>query len=283
MELMNKRRALSAFCVLGAFCIANLALTACGDHGVEANFFKGTVRGELQINAVVPDTTDEIRVALVESFPPSSLQGLITSGVLSANKDTSVKSQTLPFEMSAPLGTYEAAIVIWKAKDQSFLLTDIVGIFGNLDEFELRSITLTESEPTIEEVNIPLDLERVNRTSSISGTINFVGAWPSNTAIVVVVVLKSIQDLLRGIPPALSFIPRDLTDFDYRVGVAPDTYSSILVAWLPVGEFDLSRLKLLGFYEIPEQPGVPAPLTVEDKEKITGIDITADFANINNP
>ncbi len=267
---------------LMGFAIFSLVLISCADHGLEANFFKGTVQGELQISSVVPAATDELRVALVQDFPPASLQGLVTSDVIAVNKDTSVKMQTVPFALDAPLGEYEAAIVLWKALDQSFILTDIVGIFGNLERFELTPIRLTEQTPVQAEVNIPLDLSRVNRTAAISGRIDFEGAWPANTSIVALVVLKSLADLTNGIPPAISFVPRDTQSLSYRVGLAPDRYSAVLVAWLPVGEFNLANIRVLGFFEDPAQRGLPAPVTVGDGETVTNIDITADFANIND-
>ncbi|MFQ5652483.1 MAG: hypothetical protein ACE5IY_21335 [bacterium] len=277
MDFDLKRRLIDAFCFSGAIVILSFLL-ACDDHGVEANFFKGTVRGELQINEVVPDTTDELRVALVKDFPPNSLQGLITSDVIRASKDTNVTSQRPQFEMSAPLGTYEAAIVIWKAKAQSFQLTDIVGVFGNLEQFELTPIVLTEENPMLENVNIPIDLERVNRTSSISGRITFVnGPWPDNTSVVAIIVLKELADLTTGIPPALTFVPRDSETFDYRLGLAPGTYKFIFVAWLPVGEFSFANVRLLGFFPDPETPELAGVVTLAENEDIAGIDIIADL------
>ncbi len=254
---------------------------ACEDKsGVVPDFFKGTVRGELQIRTVVPDTTDEIRVALAKEFPPSSLQGLITSGVIPVVKDPEVTSQNVPFEMNAPYGTYSATIVIWKAKDQSFQLTDIVGIYGNLERFELTPITLSEADPVADSVNIPVDLSRVDRRSSLAGRITFLGTWPENTSVVALVVLRQLTDLTRGIPPALAFVPRNVAHFDYRLRVAADTYNFIFVAWLPVGEFDLSKLRIIGAYEDPDEPGTTGSVTVGENQHVTGIDIVANFAGI---
>ncbi|NIR51653.1 hypothetical protein GWO43_24015 [candidate division KSB1 bacterium] len=278
MDFLVRRRNLGAFSILGSMIALLVIFGACDDHGIEADFFKGTVRGELQINTVVPDTTDEIRVALATEFPPSSLQQLITSGVIQVDKDPAVTSQVVPFEMQAPYGEYGATIVIWKAKDQSFQLTDIVGIFGNLERFELRSISLSEEHPVKDSVNIPVDLSRVDRRSSIEGQIEFVGEWPENTSVVALVVAKNLLELTRGIPPAIAFIPKEVEQFDYKVGVAADTYEFIAVAWLPVGEFDLSKLRILGFYQDP--PGRQGKVVVEDNMTVTGIDITADFAEI---
>lgn len=278
MESRKRRNPFTGFLPYALFCTL---FAACSDHGVEADFFRGTVQGKLQVNSIVPAATDEIRVALVQNFPPSSLQGLITSGVIAADKDTAIKQQTLSFEVEAPLGHYEAAIVLWKALDESFQLTDIIGIFGNLQRFELQPINLTAEAPVQNEVNIPLDLSRVNRTSTISGRIDFQGAWPENTSVVTLVVLRNLSDLTNGIPPAITFIPRDAQEFDYRVGVAPDEYSGILVAWLPVGDFDLANVRILGFFEDPAQPGLPAPVSIGDGEAIANINIVANFANIN--
>lgn len=280
MDFGVKRRFFGAFSILGVTVSSWLLSQACDDHGIEADFFKGTVRGELQINTVVPDTTDEIRVALAKEFPPSSLQELITSGVIKVKKDSSVVSQVVPFEMQAPFGEYGATIVIWKAKAQSFQLTDIVGIYGNLERFELTPITLDPDHPVEENVNIPVDLSRVDRRSSIQGRIDFVGAWPENTAIVALVVLRELADLVSGIPPAIIFVPKGSELFDYKVGVAAGIYKFIFVAWLPVGEFDLAKLRVLGAYEDP--PGTTGRVTVGEDMTVTGIDIIADFGRVNN-
>lgn len=278
MDARSKQRTIGALCSLAAALSVALVFHACEDFGVEADFFKGTVRGELTIDTVVPAQTDEIRVALSPDFPPSDFKELQISEVIPVNKDTSVKSQVVPFEMQLPLGKYDATVVIWKAKDKSWSLTDIVGLHGNLSRFELRSIELTSDHPLEENVSIPVDLSRVNRTSSVSGTIDFVGDWPANTFITALIMLRDISDL-NGIPPVLVFVPIGAEQFSYNSGISPGTYNTIAVAWLPLGPFDFSKIKFLGVYEDPDNPGEQGKLVVEDNMTITGIDITADFAN----
>ena len=280
MDARSKRRAFGAFCFLAAAFSVVAIFHGCENFGVEADFLKGTVRGELTIDTVVPAQTDEIRVALSPDFPPSDFKELQISEVISVSKDTSVKSQVVPFEMQVPLGKYDATVVIWKAKDRSWSLTDIVGLHGDLSKFELRTIELTSDDPVEDNVSIPVDLSIVNRTSTVSGTIHFVGKWPANTFITALIMLRDISDL-NGIPPVLVFVPIDSEEFSYSVGISPDTYTTIAVAWLPIGPFDFSKIRFLGVYEDPENPGEQGKLVVTDSMAVTGIDLTADFANAN--
>jgi len=267
----KKRRHLGAFLVL-------LALSACDDFGVRADFFEGEIRGELQISTVVPDTTEAINVAISKIFPPSSVQDLIFSEVIPIMIADTIESQTVSFDLQVPLGEYGGVFVSWKAKNQSRRLTDIVGVYGNLERLELNSVVLTEEDPVAENVIITVDLSRVGQPSSISGHIDFTGEWPDNTQIVALVVYRDFTDFGK-IPPGLIFIPEDSEQFDYRVGLLPDTYNFVVVAWLPIGDFDLNKLRLLGVYENP--PGSFGQVVVPDSTDITGIDIVADFANIN--
>src|SRR3990172_9102775 len=263
MDFKKRRRILVAFCALAIITLM-LLLIACGDFGVEANFFKGTVRGEIRIDTVVPESTDEIRVALSPDFPPSDFKELQIGEVLPVNRDTTVASQRVPFEMNLPYGKYAATVVIWKEKDKSWSLTDIVGLHGNLERFELKTIELNSSHPVEDSVSIGVDLSRVNRTARVAGQITFAGEWPANTFITALIMLKDFGDL-AGIPPVLVFVPIGAAEFSYDVGVSPATYTIIAVAWLPIGPFDFGKIKFLGFYENPDSPGNAGILTIDDE------------------
>ncbi len=279
MDLQINRWRFRFICLFAAISFSTLYFYACEDVGVEANFFKGTVKGELRIDSVVPESTDEIRVALSPDFPPSDFKELQISEVLSVNKDTSLHSQIIPFEMQLPYGKYDATVVIWKEKARSWSLTDIVGLHGNLERFELKGIELNEAHPTEEGVSMAVDLSRVNRTSTVSGTIDFIGDWPANTFVTALIMLRDFNDL-NGIPPVLVFIPTDSEQFTFATGISPATYTIIAVVWLPLGDFDLTKLRFLGVYENPAEPGEAGQIVVQDSVRISNINITADFTNV---
>jgi len=248
----------------------------CEDFGLEPDFFKGRIRGEVRIDTPIPKNTDEIRVALSPDFPPSDFRELIIGEVLPL--DTSLASQNIPFEIQVPYGRYDATVVTWKEKGRGLSLTDIVGLHGNIERFELASIELNNDNPVEDSVSIGVDLSLVNRTSRVQGTIDFIGEWPSNTFITAFIMLRSIQDL-QGIPPVLAFIPSGITSFNINVPVSPAAYNIIGVAWLPTGPFDLGKVRFLGFYENPSSPGQPGRVVVEDSMVVRDLNILADLAN----
>ncbi len=277
MTLKNKRRRFGAFCVLGVAALAILFFYACEDFGVQADFFKGTVKGNLKLLSDYNDATDEIRVFLSSDFPPSNFLDL---QIGEAIDNLALKTNgAVPFDMQVPYGNYEAAVVIWKGKDRSWDLTDIVGIYGNLQKFELKSIELNDKHPTQDSVNISLDLTRVNRSANIAGKIDFIGEWPSNTFLTGLVVYRDVTDLLSGqLPQAFLFFSAGIDSIHYNIGIPPDTYKIIAVAWLPQGFTNLIRdIRIIGQYrDITD----PASVTVLDSSTVNGIDFIADFSRI---
>lgn len=286
MEVRTKRRWFGAFCVLGAAAIA-AAFHACDDFGIDANFFKGTIRGEVVINERVPPNTDEIRVAVTKKYPPSDIISLIFSGPLPFNGDSLVTSQRIPYDLQVPLDEYEAVFAIWKELDQSFNPADIIGLYGDLLMAEPISVTVTDSTPTVDHIDITIDFTKVKRTAKIEGRINYVGTWPSNTAAVAIFAFFEVpqvlpDDFIRYLG-AFEILPTDptLLAYDYRLRVPPGTYKYIAVFWLAQGA-ELLDFKTLGFYRNPQAPDQPGQVTVGDNETATGVDISADFANANN-
>jgi len=275
MTATHKRRLFGAFSVLATACLAAVIFYACEDFGIEADFFKGTVKGELKLISEFNDGTDELRVFLSPDFPPSNFLELQISEAISNR--TLKNTGKVPFDMQVPYGKYEAALVIWKGLDRSWDLTDIVGIYGNIERFEFKSIELDDQHPVEDSVNISLDLTRVNRSSRISGTIDFVGEWPENTFLSGLVIYRDITDLLSGqLPHALAFFTPGIDSVNFNVGVFPDTYNLIAVAWLPDGFTDFVQdIRIIGQYrELSE----PAAVTVPDSTTVTGIDFIADLA-----
>ncbi len=281
-----KRRRLGAFFVLAAMAIAAI-FYACDNFGIDANFFKGTIKGEIIVEERVPPNTDEIRVAVTKKYPPSDIISLIFSGPLPFDSDSLVTSQRIPYDLQVPLDEYEAVFAIWKEKDQSFNPADIIGLYGDLLMAQPIPVAVTDSTPTVDHIDITIDFTKVKRTAKIEGRINYVGAWPSNTAAVAIFAFFEVpqvlpDDFIRFLG-AFEILPTDptLTQYDYRLRVPPGTYKYIAVFWLAQGA-QLLDFKTLGFYRNPQTPDQPGQVTVEDNGTAAGINISADFANANN-
>ena len=136
--------------------------------------------------------------------------------------------------------------------------------------------------PTVEE----------SASAGIRGKITFVGAWPDSTKEVRVAVLKQYPQGMTDPDSILTFvlqnlaafgdtIPRNVEQYDYEVPIEPDLYAWVLVVWFPDIPLYLFGVKELGaYYRDPDQIELPTPVNVVPGIVTPGIDITADFANI---
>lgn len=286
MEARMKRRWLGAFSILGVIAIA-VVFYACDNFGIDANFIKGTIRGEIVLTQAVPTNTDEIRVAVTKNYPPSDIISLIFSGPLPVNRDTTVTEQRVAYDLQVPLDDYEAVFAIWKEKDQSFNPADIIGLYGDLLMAQPIPVATTEEEQVVSNIDLAIDFTKVQRTAKIEGRINYVGAWPANTAAVAIFAFFEVpqilpDDFIRYLG-AFEILPTDptLTQYDYRLRVPPGTYKYLAVFWLAQGA-ELLDFKTLGFYRDSLAPDEPGQVTVQGIGTATGVDISADFANANN-
>lgn len=126
-------------------------------------------------------------------------------------------------------------------------------------------------------------------TSGIRGNITFVGDWPDSTKEVRLVVLKNYPEGMTDPDSLVAFvilnlasmsdpIPMNVDAYAYQLELDPGTYAWVLVVWLPE---DLFGIKELGaYYADPQNPVLPAPVTVTEGAMLENIDIIADFANI---
>lgn len=281
-----KRRWFGTFSILGVIAIA-VIFHACDNFGIDANFFKGTIRGEIVLTQPVPTNTDEIRVAVTKNYPPSDIVSLLFSGPLPVNRDTTVSEQRVAYDLQVPLDDYEAVFAIWKEKDQSFNPADIIGLYGDLLMAAPIPVATTSDEPVVSNIDLAIDFTKVQRTAKIEGRIDYFGAWPANTAAVAIFAFFEVpqilpDDFIRYLG-AFEILPTDptLTQYDYRLRVPPGTYKYLAVFWLAQGA-ELLDFKTLGFYRDSQAPEQPGQVAVADKGTVTGVNISADFANANN-
>jgi hypothetical protein len=245
------------------------------DHGIDPVFSK--IAGRVIFVGEMPQNTDQVRVAVAVNFPPTDISELLTSEPLPKGVDT------VAYEILVPYGDYQAVGVIWKAKNESWSLTDILGIYSDVAGFLPKSVQITPENPVADSVDIIADYRLVTKGAHISGRITFLGDWPEETEIVAVAAFReeprTILDLLN--PENISgfgLVPKGVPTYDYRIAVAPGTYKYIAVFWVQeIRQGEFPRFAVIGVYEDAQEPGSPGAVTVELEETATGIDITADF------
>jgi hypothetical protein len=132
--------------------------------------------------------------------------------------------------------------------------------------------------------------------SGIKGRVYFKGTWPDSTNQVFVIVSKTYPKGITSRDSLLAFvfqnlqngniligdtIPNFVSIYDYQVNLQPGKYEWVLVAWIPD---DLFGLKEVGaYYRNPGNQLLPSPIDVIPGVVIEGLNIEADFNNINRP
>lgn len=270
------------------FLIFCLFLSCTIDHGLEP--IQSKIGGTVQfIGKQNPFTTDEVRVAVVPQFPPRTINELLFSDIIWLNKDT-LPADPRPWEIYVPPGSYDIVAVIWKANNQSWNISDIIGVYGGtfigeqlIPPFPLRPIVVPEKDSVIDTLHIVANLDRVNRDTLIQGTVQFLGPWPSNTGVVGIGAFTEIPQkgnlldyFFKNV--ALDYsIPPFVSSYSYRLRVRstqPIRYVAVL--WIN-NAFDLGSLQEIGFYRDPSDWTRPGQ--IESKiGPYEGIDIIVNFS-----
>ncbi len=149
------------------------ALFSCSDFGLDENFFP-TVKGNVHIVSQPPEETDEIVLALVDGLSPK-----FTRTIPRADLNMETDDQSVTFVIEAKTGKFDGILAIWKMRGQPLsVFENIVG--SNCTDNALQTITITEEDQLVEDVQIDVNLRKVNRTARVSGEVLFQGDWPSN-------------------------------------------------------------------------------------------------------
>jgi len=128
--------------------------------------------------------------------------------------------------------------------------------------------------------------------SGIRGRITFTGTPPDSTKEVWIAVLKEYPHGITDINQIFMFVISNLVvsdsvsttenTYDYELEVKAGHYEWVLVVWFPDQEDYLFGAKELGaYYANPDDP-FPTPIEIPSNEIVDGIDIVADFENVNN-
>jgi hypothetical protein len=132
-------------------------------------------------------------------------------------------------------------------------------------------------------------------SSGIQGRVFFNGTWPDSTNQVFVIVSKQYPKGITGRDSLLAFVIQNLENgnivigdtipnfviyYDYQVNLQPGLYEWLLVVWFPKEIFGVKELG--AYYQNPGKQTLPSPIDVLPGVMVKGINVVADFSNINN-
>jgi len=272
------------------FCLSGLTLLSllqCRiDHGLEPIHSK--IGGKIFFQGDVPPSTDEVRIAVAEAFPPQHINQLLFSDQIPYREDTA------RWEIYLPEGTYELVAVLWKEHNQPWNISNIIGIYGGtfVGDFLVptrKPVTVPNASACIDTIDMEANFTRVQRDGTIQGTITFLGTWPPNTGAVGIGAFTSVPEqgdledyLMKNV--ALEYnIPTFVEKTDYELKVRSSLeIKYIAVLWIN-NAFDLGSLRDIGFYRDPQDSTQPGTVIVPPHSTVAGIHILVNFSGAEEP
>ena len=249
------------------------------DHGLAP--LSSRISGTVTFTGDFPANTDQVRVAVTATFPPRDIKELTFSNALTLGPQAD-------YEIFLPPATYEVIAVFWKEKNQSWNISDVIGVYGGTFVGDLliptfKPVTLPDASASVENIDIEANLNKVNRDAALEGTITFNGDWPAHTGLVGIGAFVDIPQ--AGNPVDYYFknialdyaIPPGVASHGYRLRVrSGETIHYIAVLWID-DDYDLASITDLGHYRDPADPQQPGSVTVGAGATETGIDIDINF------
>ncbi|MDP6699145.1 MAG: hypothetical protein QGH25_05825, partial [Candidatus Latescibacteria bacterium] len=102
--------------------------TACSlDPGIEPQIGVPVIRGTVTFAGDPPSNTDWVVVVAARDFPPTDVVEL----ALAQSQRLDFKAGSADYEIEVPgLGSYAAVAVVWKAKNEPVVWSDVLGLYG---------------------------------------------------------------------------------------------------------------------------------------------------------
>ena len=264
--------------IFGAILIAlasfGLGSISCDfNHGIAP--LPGKIKATIYFYGEPPQNTEGIYMTVTPYFPPHAINELYQSpNSLPIHQDTVIT------EMELPYGHYDAMSLWFYSTDTKSNLADILAIPLNSQTLYPIDFNITEENPVVE-MEMFANWATVDKNAAIEGTITFNGPFPKNTLATAVAAylyepIENIHYLvwMKAIDFSINSNP-----YKYRLPVRNGTVGYIAVLWLPE-RADLTSFRTLGIYEDPNNPGKPGTLRLKKDELRTGINISADWANV---
>jgi len=264
---------------------ACLLLSACKiDHGLAP--LKTRIRGKILFQGPTPpEYVAEVRVVAAKRFPPENL----TSDVIFSERlpfdpqKDPARLDTVRYELVAEARTYPAVGVLWRRAGAPWELTNILGIYTDPLQFAPKPVTVDETNPVVEGVDILANWDLAFRDAYIQGTIYFRGTWPEDTEILALgmfpIIPKTAVEFLtiKALDITIPLFREE--PYSYRTPVASGVYKFIAVFWKGRNT-SIFDIRAIGFYACPGDSLLPLSVAVQPGETKTGVDIVVDFSHL---
>lgn len=225
-----------------------------------------------------PEDTEGIYLMVAPDFPPHAI-----NEVYHSPNSLPIHQDTVYTEMALPYGHYDALALWWYSKKTETNLADVLAIPIDIGtEFRPLGFNITREDPVFD-LELIANWRKVDRDAAIEGDIHFNGPFPANTEAVAVAAFKrkpekSVDYLIQL--KSLDFsIDEGENPYHFRLPVRSGSVNFIAVFWLP-SRAALTAFQTVGIYQDPEHPGQAGSLSLDSGETATGIDIFADWSNI---
>jgi hypothetical protein len=249
-----------------------IVLSCNTDHGLAP--LQAKLKATVYFRGIPPDNTQGIYLVVMPQFPPHAINELFHSPNSLPIGVDSVKT-----EIDLPLGHYDAVSLWWYSTETKSNLADVIALPLDANNYLVpMSFDLTRENPQAQ-VDLYASWDRVNRNASIEGTIHFNGPFPANTLATAIAAYRSQPQngleyvlLLKSIDFTVSQNP-----YHFVLPVRNGNIDYIAVFWLPE-KANLTDFRTIGIYKDPINPDQAGKILVKAGQKLTGIDIQADWS-----
>lgn len=245
------------------------------DNGIAP--LPGKIKVTVFFRGTPPKDTQGIYLTVAPEFPPHAINELFHSP-----NSLPIDQDTVYTEMELPFGHYDAVCLWWYNTNTKSNLADILALpLDASNNLMPLSFDLTAEDP-VYEIELFPNWNRVDRNATIEGTIYFNGPFPENTlATAIAAYYKYPANNIEYLTMLKSMdFSIDSNPYHYKLPVHYGNVNYIAVFWL-AERAHLTDFKTLGFYQTPDNPGVPAEIYIKQNETISDIDIYADWSKTN--
>jgi len=205
-------------------------LTCEMNHGLEP--IRSGISGTIQYIGKWPQNTAEVRIVAATKFPPSDLNDLIIGDILPVGGDSTI------YTFYLDPGDYYLGLV-WRGQDAAWGIQSIFGIYtapGNALSPAMISIPDNKTIVTGKDITADFAYARKASSSSISGTITFIGNWPEQSENCMVIAATKFPPASLLDMAFTSLQPANVDSINYTISAAPGTYRVVGVVIKKVGQ-----------------------------------------------
>ena len=183
-----------------------IALATCSiDQGIEPQIGVPAIRGTITFEGNPPANTHWVVVVASRDFPPSDVVQL----ALSQSARLDFNAGSADYEIKVPsLGSYAAIAVVWKARDEPVIWSDVLGLYGASFTGGISfpdTVHVTGDAPVVDDIDVTADFTAVDRGAVLGGRITYDGNWPDNTELMGIAAYRTRPaNLLEFFQPAAS-------------------------------------------------------------------------------